>query len=311
MIADAGQLIVRRGGEIVETVSLNLPVLTIGRAPENTLTLPDPLVSRYHAEIRLQSGGPILTDLASANGTLLGERRLPAHQPHPLEDGVTFSIGPYAITYQVAPKPEPAEAATLPVAEAPVVEVEPAVPAPAVIQAAPAPVLPVAPRPTLPAPLAGGSASAYLLDLPVIFQDNDFLGRFLLIFESVWEPLEQRQDHIAMYFDPRTCPASFLPWLANWLDLAFNAHWPEARRRHLLAEAMDLYRWRGTAYGLARMIEVCTGLTPRVTESPAEPFVFTVHIAAPPGGTVDRDFIEGLIREHKPAHAGYRLEMIP
>jgi phage tail-like protein len=310
MIADAGQLIVRRGGEIVATVFLNLPVLTIGRAPENALTLPDPLVSRHHAEVRLQSGGPMLTDLASANGTFLGETRLPAQLPHPLEDGTTFSVGPFTITYQAAPRPEPAEAAALPVGEAPLVEAELPVRAP-VVQSVPVPALPVAPRPALPAPLAGGTASAYLRDLPAIFQDGDFLGRFLLVFESVWEPLEQRQDHTAMYYDPRTCPASFLPWLASWLDLALNAHWPEARRRRLLAEAMDLYRWRGTSYGLVRMIEVCTGVTPRITESPAEPFVFTVRIAAPPGATVERDLIEDLIREHKSAHAGYRLEVVP
>jgi phage tail-like protein len=145
----------------------------------------------------------------------------------------------------------------------------------------------------------------------VIFQESDYLGRFLLIFESIWEPLEQRQDHVALYFDPRTCPASFLPWLASWLDLSLKAHWPEMRRRRLLEEALDLYRWRGTAYALVRIIEVCTGLTPEITEAPAQPLVFTVSITVPPGSSVDKDLIEDLIKEHKPAHAGYRLEFRP
>ena len=98
--------------------------------------------------------------------------------------------------------------------------------------------------------------------------------------ESIWEPLEQRQDHIDAYFDPATSPASFLPWLASWIDPTLNTRWPEKRLRALLAEAMNLYRWRGTRYGVARMIELCTGLTPQITEDPAAPFVMDLPAAA-------------------------------
>ncbi|HLI05075.1 MAG TPA: phage tail protein I [Ktedonobacteraceae bacterium] len=156
------------------------------------------------------------------------------------------------------------------------------------------------------------NGSIYLGFLPDIFQEDDFLRRFLHIFEDIWEPLEQRQDHIGMYFDPRTCPASFLPWLASWLDLPFNPRWPEARHRRLLSAAMELYSWRGTAYGLTRMIEVCTGLTPLIRELPSQPFVFQIRIIMPPGASaeaVDKAFIEELIQAHKPAHAGYVLEV--
>jgi phage tail P2-like protein len=124
--------------------------------------------------------------------------------------------------------------------------------------------------------------------------------------------LEQRQDHIEMYFDVQTCPPAFLPWLASWLGLSLNERWPEARRRRLLAQAMELYRWRGTHYGLVRMIEVCTGITPVITEHPSQPFVFRIRITLPPGTSgeaVDKDFIEELIQAHKPAHAGYVLEV--
>src|SRR5205814_3376189 len=108
-----------------------------------------------------------------------------------------------------------------PVEEPPVA---PPVPVPAGASLAPA----AAPRPVLPAPLPAAPQSRYLQHLPTVYEDNVFLGRYLLIFESLWEPLEQRQDHVDMYFDPRTCPAAFLPWLARWLDLSFNTHSPEA-----------------------------------------------------------------------------------
>jgi phage tail-like protein len=161
----------------------------------------------------------------------------------------------------------------------------------------------------LPAELLRAPSSSYLRDLPIIFQDSDFLGRMLLIFENIWEPLELRQDHIERYFDPRTCPAVLLPWLASWVDLPLSPHWPEARVRQLVAEALDLYRWRGTRYGLARMIEIRTGLSARIDEVPDQPWVFRVTIQTPDGAGVDRALVEEVIDAHKPAHAGYILEV--
>ena len=87
-------------------------------------------------------------------------------------------------------------------------------------------------------PNGAAAASRYLPYLPIIFQDNDFLSRFLQIFEAIWEPLEQRQDHIGMYLS-RTCPASWLPWFASWFGLTLDPHLPEGGARALLAEAID------------------------------------------------------------------------
>lgn len=311
MSINGGQIIIQLEGTVVQTIPLSAPVLSIGRTPDNGLTLPHPMVSRRHAELRLQPEGLILTDVGSSNGTFVEGARLLPHQPRLLTSGTVFQIGPFQLIYQGGAearqeadgdKPEAVEELPVDVqAVEPVASPEPAMP--------PAP--PAPPRPTYLAPAPLGPVSRYLNDLPVIFQDNDFLGRFLLIFETIWEPLEQRQDHIEMYFDPRTCPASFLGWLASWLDLSVNAHWPESRIRRLLAEAMDLYRWRGTRYGLTRMIEVCTGLTPHVSDDPAQPFVFRVSVEIPPGSDVDRRLVEDLILAHKPAHSGYILEVTP
>src|SRR5262249_8228933 len=112
-----------------------------------------------------------------------------------------------------------------------------------------------------------------------------------------------------MYFSPATCPAELLPWIAQWLNLELDPHWPERRRRELLGEAMQLYRWRGTRYGLTRMLEVCTGHSMQITEDPERPFVF--RIGMPQSWDVSRAFVERLIRAHKPAHVGYVLETTP
>ena len=161
----------------------------------------------------------------------------------------------------------------------------------------------------MPAPLPARTTSRYLLDLPVIYHENDFLGRFLKGFEAIWEPREQRQDHIERYFDARTAPAAFLPWLASWLDLPIDPDWPEARVRNLVAEAMEIFRWRGTRYGLAEIVRASTGLDAEITDSPDAPFVFRVTIRVPAGGSIDRPLVDSLIRTHKPAHTGYVLDV--
>jgi hypothetical protein len=42
----------------------------------------------------------------------------------------------------------------------------------------------------------------------------------------------------------------------------------------------------------------------------ALPYTFDVKIALPKDGDIDKNLIDELIQAHKPAHAGYRLEVI-
>jgi phage tail-like protein len=293
------------GGQVLMTSTLNRPTYKIGRLPDNDLVLPDPFVSQSHAEIRLESGRATLTDLASEHGTFVAGARLLPLQPHMAVDGATIRIGPYDIIYRSkidvlldddasadetggsgerSESPSSDEVHAVPFAGRRV-------------------------RPTA-KPNGGGAMSRYVPYLPVIFHESDFLSRFLQIFETVWEPLEQRQDHIDMYFSPRTCPSSWLPWFASWFGLALDPHMPEERARALLAETIDIYRWRGTRYGLARMIEVCIGVRPDITENPSEPNVFHVGVRVPKNASPDFLATLGeLIKAHKPVHTGYVIEV--
>jgi phage tail-like protein len=252
---------------------------------------------------------------------------------------MVIRIGPYDLTYIAATVAAATVVASSPAARR-IPPVRTVTPSPISLLPIDDILPPVPARPRFPAPLPATLRSQYLRHLPSLFDDTTldiakaleeplrrpngelligadgeplrrnqaFLGRMLVIFEALWEPLEQRQDHIAMYFDPQTCPAELLSWLASWLDVTLDPHWPEDRRRSLLAEAMELYRWRGTTYGLTRMIEVSTGLTPVITDDPNNPFVIRVRVSIPSSSGVRRDVIENLIREHKPAHVGYVLE---
>jgi predicted component of type VI protein secretion system len=67
--------------------------LTIGRGPDNDLPLTYDLVSRQHAWISFEGGYIYVTDLNSANGTYLGNSRLPPNEPTPWSSGVPLRIG--------------------------------------------------------------------------------------------------------------------------------------------------------------------------------------------------------------------------
>lgn len=305
-------LVAAHEGTVLQRLEITSSKLTIGRLPENVLVLRDQAVSRKHAEIRLDQGQPTLVDVGSGSGTYIGSERLLPGQPVVLSESSEVRIGPYVLTLESKVTSVAAFAPT------PMYAPPEARPATRDIDELP----PVIARDTWPALLPVNGRSRYLQHLPSIFHDTrfsangddpsafaadtDFIGRMLLIFEAIWEPLEQRQEHIAMYFSPSTSPARMLAWIAEWLNLELDPHWPERRRRELLREAMQLYWWRGTRYGLTRMLEVCTGQPVQISEDPEKPFVFRISI--PAYTDVSRDFIERLIRAHKPAHVGYVLE---
>ena len=75
--------------------------VTIGRASENDLTLPDEkrIVSSQHAEIRYEGESYHLADRGSKNFTYLHNQRLQSNQPHQLQDGDVFTIGEFEIEF--------------------------------------------------------------------------------------------------------------------------------------------------------------------------------------------------------------------
>jgi phage tail-like protein len=299
-----GYLVVEFQGDVVRTIPLTFNLLAIGRAPDNDLSLQHPAVSRRHADLNLSAAGLFVTDLESVNGTFVDGLQILPHEPTRVMPGQILQVGPFVFVLRRSPADPPdgvrpsssqnGDART---------RVESSV-------NGTTPIVPIFPRrPTLAPRPPGGRVSKYLEYLPAVFAENDFLGRYLLIFESIWEALEQRQDHIEMYFDPRTCPEPLLAWIAGWFDLKTGSHWPEGRKRDLVEQVSDLYAYRGTAYGLTKILEIWTGATAQITEDTSQPFVFRVRLKVPPGTEIDRDLVLDLLNEHKPAASGFVLEV--
>jgi putative peptide zinc metalloprotease protein len=65
--------------------------MTIGRAPESTVRLADPSVSRVHARITVAPDGAVLEDAGSSYGTWLDGQRIQA--PVPVREGSRIRLG--------------------------------------------------------------------------------------------------------------------------------------------------------------------------------------------------------------------------
>jgi|GEM_PF-603147 len=122
------------------------------------------------------------------------------------------------------------------------------------------------------ATIAVSTSSEYLRYLPAIYQEDDLMGRFLMLFGSFWKPLECQINDLWLCFDPRLTPSEFLPWLASWLSLVLDESWPEEKQRQLIRSAIFLYRKRGTKQGLEEYLTIHTGVKPHIVEHRAHDF---------------------------------------
>jgi pSer/pThr/pTyr-binding forkhead associated (FHA) protein len=73
--------------------------MTLGRAADNTITLPDTYASAYHARLDQRDGEWWLTDLDSRNGTRLND--VPIGKPAPLADGDVIAIGQMKLRLEI------------------------------------------------------------------------------------------------------------------------------------------------------------------------------------------------------------------
>ncbi len=160
--------------------------------------------------------------------------------------------------------------------------------------------------------------SSYLQYLPGMYHGNEFLGRFLLIFEHIFSPVRRTVGNAPHYFDPAVTPSEVLAWLGSWLGLVVDERWPERTRRELIANAASLFAWRGTRRGLTEFVRLYAGVSPVITEpsreeleaDPSRAFTFDILLQLPPGGSIDEQLLRQVIETEKPAWAAYRLTIV-
>jgi hypothetical protein len=167
-----------------------------------------------------------------------------------------------------------------------------------------------------------------------VMEPDHRLGAILDAMEALHHPIEQILDGLDAWLDPRRTPDAFVPYLAGWVDLdrlagagfrkrvaeaadarsamaaGITASLPAsgmARLRELVAAASDLARWRGTARGLLRFLQVATGIQgftvdeePRDASGRRLPFHIVVH--GPAAAEPMRPLIERIVDSEKPAY---------
>lgn len=79
-----------------ETYTFEGRKILLGSSPDNDVTLDDPSVSRFHAEIEVRESGYCLIDKGSKNGTFANGLRVGEAY---LEDGITFRLGKTDINF--------------------------------------------------------------------------------------------------------------------------------------------------------------------------------------------------------------------
>jgi phage tail-like protein len=170
--------------------------------------------------------------------------------------------------------------------------------------------------------------------LPGIFSEGEeasFLGRYLLIFETIFDSVDLTIGQLPSYFAADSSPEEFLPWLASWVGLVLDEGWPVERRRAVLANAMELHRWRGTVRGLTDHLLLYTGAKPEVVERGSGLKLgkdsrlghqtvlgrgdrtnhFSVILRVPDPAAFDRNRIRIVIEAQRPAHTTYALFVLP
>lgn len=160
--------------------------------------------------------------------------------------------------------------------------------------------------------------------LPALYQDDDFALRMLSALDEVIAPIYATLDSFDAYLDPRLAPEDFLAWLAAWVGIGLDESWDEARRREVVARAVELYRLRGTATGLAAQVEIQTGGSVEIIENgatgwsvdpggemPGSPApMVVVRVTVPDPRAVDAARLDALVATAKPAHVPHRIELV-
>ena len=145
------------------TFELQEPIITVGRDPDNVVSIEDPNISKHHVLLIKDGETYKIFDLHSVNGTTVNGHRITAVT---LKEGDAVRIGYLDLTYeiaQVAPSPN------APVGTPPVQAAQPAIPPSPILPSAalPAPIL-SKPENQSPAPVSPG-----LDEPPVLPAAND------------------------------------------------------------------------------------------------------------------------------------------
>jgi phage tail-like protein len=167
--------------------------------------------------------------------------------------------------------------------------------------------------------------------LPRVYTEDatatGFLDRYLTMANEPMADLGAAADARHVLLDPTSAPAQLLPWLASLVGLTLDPRWPEPARRAMIAQAVPLFRRRGTLGALLTMLEIVLGVRPVLVEryrfrgltgtvgtslvrtgSTFEEYAHRFSLVIP--GALSADLLAAvtdLVTEHRPAHTLFEI----
>lgn len=161
--------------------------------------------------------------------------------------------------------------------------------------------------------------SATALDVP-----EPFALRFTAALDEVAAPLFIALDNLEAYLDPWLAPEDFLEWLGTWVAVQVDQRWPLDRQRAFVANAVDLFRHRGTVAGLKQHVELVFGGEAEIVENGGTAwsdvvdatipgvaeFSLTVRLKVAKPKGVSTAQLDALVAAAKPAHIPHTVEVV-
>jgi phage tail-like protein len=104
--------------------------------------------------------------------------------------------------------------------------------------------------------------------LPVGMLDDEFLVRFLGIFQDVADTVVHQIDTLPHMFDPTVAPETMVRAMGHWIGIDWvDSSLPDPLQRRIVREYSSLIKWRGTKRGMRQLLEVISGERAIVTDS--------------------------------------------
>lgn len=270
--------------------------LRAGRGSDNSLVLNHREISRQHMRIVWREDDAYLVeDLNSSNGVFLNESRITSRLPQELSVGDTVRLGPFILTLEklvfsqrvIRRVPVNDDGDYDEVSES-LLEGQSIIHPPGI------------PR----------DASTWLKYLPSIYSDDEFVGRFLLIFESMMAPITWHIDNFDLYLSPNVAGGEWLQWMASWFDVLLVPELPIARQRTILEQMGWLFLRRGTVSGIQRLLELYFGVSVEIIEDQLCHFIVRLPFSETDPLLSSETLIRRLIDAQCPSFAAYRLETV-
>jgi phage tail-like protein len=151
--------------------------------------------------------------------------------------------------------------------------------------------------------------------LPVGMVEDEFLVRFVTIFQEVADTVVGQIDNLPHVFDPTVAPLPMVRALGGWVGLDWvDPSLPDALQRRIVREYFSLLRWRGTKRGMRQLLELISqqpavveevGGIYQEGESPANVGHVVLRVASA-GWATEPDLLR-IVRSELPASITFEL----